>query len=159
MTKSPKTSRASVPSLACTDPPPPTKSPPSYFFRCSVSVLGCCHVWPWLIEFSAVPLSCFTLSRLTIFPGASLLKPEVSFNPLFVAILYFNVWVWKPVKCEPKQITSAARQTQHRSKQITSAARQTQHRSKQITSAARQTQHNRLLPSDKGARGPGHGAG
>ena len=139
------------------------------------------------LEFSTVALSCFTLSRLTIFPGASLLKPEVSFNPLFVAILYFNVWVWKPVKCEPKQttsaarqtqhrskqttsearqtqhrskqITSAARQTQHRSKQITSAARQTQHRSKQTTSAARQTQHNRLLPSDKCARGPGHGAG
>ena len=42
------------------------------------------RVWPWLIEFSAVALSCFTLSRLTVFANASLIKPEVWFSSLFM---------------------------------------------------------------------------
>ena len=60
-------------------------------FTCRVSIR--CHVWPWLIEFSHVVSSCFTISRLTIFPEVSLLKPEDSFSPLFKAILY-SVTKW-----------------------------------------------------------------
>ena len=41
-----------------------------------VSMHGRCHVWPWSSEYSGVVLSCFTLSRLTIFTDVSLLVPE-----------------------------------------------------------------------------------
>ena len=44
---------------------------------------------PWLSEFSGVVLSCFTLSRSTIFTDVSLEKPEDSFK----AILYSVSWV------------------------------------------------------------------
>lgn len=36
-------------------------------FKYHISTLGHCHVWPWLIEFSDVIPSYFTLSRLTVF--------------------------------------------------------------------------------------------
>ena len=45
------------------------------------------HVWPWLSEFSGVAVSCFTLSRSTIFAYISLIKLVGSFKPLFKAIL------------------------------------------------------------------------
>ena len=49
-------------------------------------MLGRCHVWPRLTEFSGAALSCFTLSRLTIFPDVSLIKTaEDSVSPLFKA--------------------------------------------------------------------------
>ena len=58
---------------------------------------GHCHVWPWLMEFSSVTLSCFTLSCWTIFLGVSLINMEDHFNPLFDTILYVMSWVRKLV--------------------------------------------------------------
>ena len=36
-------------------------------FTRRVCMHGRCHAWPWLSEFSSIVLSCFTLSRSTIF--------------------------------------------------------------------------------------------
>ena len=52
-------------------------------------------VKPWLTEFSGVLRSCFTLSRCTVFPDVSLIKPEVSINPVFSTVLYSMSWVRK----------------------------------------------------------------
>ena len=41
----------------------------SHVFHVPVSLHTRCHIWPWLSEFSGVALSCFPLSRLTVFPG------------------------------------------------------------------------------------------
>ena len=65
------------------------------FITCRVSTQGRCRVWLWLIEFSGVALSCFTLSRLTVFPDVLSVQPEDSLNPLFKAILYSVSWVRK----------------------------------------------------------------
>ena len=46
------------------------------FLRCYVSMQGCCHVWPWLGEFTGALSSHFTLSRSTIFRDRSLIKLE-----------------------------------------------------------------------------------
>ena len=46
------------------------------FLRCCVSMQGCCHVWPWLGEFTGALSSHFTLSRSTIFRDRSLIKLE-----------------------------------------------------------------------------------
>ena len=51
----------------------------------------------WLIEFCDVALSCFTLSRLTVFPDVLSIKPEYSLNPLFTEVLYSLSWVRKLV--------------------------------------------------------------
>ena len=47
-------------------------------FRSRVSVHRLCYVRPWLIEFSGVALSSFRLSRFSIVPDVSLIKPEDS---------------------------------------------------------------------------------
>ena len=78
---------------------------------------GCCHAWPWFIEFSSVApscftlslcyfsgciahktwrlvcvaLSCFTLSPSAVFPDVSLIKLEDSFNSLFKAMVYYSM--------------------------------------------------------------------
>ena len=53
-------------------------------FRSRMSLHGLCYVRHWLIEFSGVALSCFRLSRLTVFPDVSLITPEDSIvQPLF----------------------------------------------------------------------------
>ena len=51
---------------------------------------GYCQVWPWLIEFSGVALSCFVLSCLTILPDVLLIiiNPDDVLIPLFKEILY-----------------------------------------------------------------------
>ena len=67
------------------------------FLTCRLSKHGHCCVWPWLIEFSGVAMSCFTLSRFTIFPDVLFVKPEDSLNPLFKAILYSVSWIRKLV--------------------------------------------------------------
>ena len=38
---------------------------------CLVSMLGCCHVRPWLIEFSGVELTYFKVSRSTVLTEVS----------------------------------------------------------------------------------------
>ena len=48
----------------------------SKLFTTCVLTHGHCHVWPWLIEFSGVVLSFFTLSGLPIFTEVSPMKPE-----------------------------------------------------------------------------------
>ena len=58
------------------------------FFTCRDLVHGRCHVWPWLIQFSGVKMSCFTLSRSTTFTEISPIQQEDSPIPLFEAILY-----------------------------------------------------------------------
>ena len=45
-------------------------------FMYLVSMHGHRHVWPWLTEFSSTVRSCFTVSPLSIFPDASLMKLE-----------------------------------------------------------------------------------
>ena len=50
--------------------------------------VGSDHVWPWLIEFSGVALTCFTLARSTVFTEVSPIKSEDSVILLFKAILY-----------------------------------------------------------------------
>ena len=60
------------------------------FLTCHASKQGHCPDWPWLGEFSAVVLSCSTLSRSTAFADVSLIQPEDSFNLLFKAIQYNN---------------------------------------------------------------------
>ena len=68
------------------------------FFTCGVSMHGRCYVCqPCLTDFSGVALSCFTLSRLTVFPDVLSVQPEDSLNPLFKAILYSVSWVKKLV--------------------------------------------------------------
>ena len=71
------------------------------FFTCGVSMHGRCYVWqPCLIDSSGAALSCFTLSRLTVFPAVSLITPEDSFSPLFQAILYSLSWARKHVNSD-----------------------------------------------------------
>ena len=43
---------------------------------CRVSVHGCCHVCPWLIEFSDVVFRCFTLSWWSVFMEVSPIEIE-----------------------------------------------------------------------------------
>ena len=57
-------------------------------FTCRVSMHGRCHVWPRLIEFSGVVLTCFMLSGLDIFTEVSPLNLEDSPKPLFEAIFH-----------------------------------------------------------------------
>ena len=47
---------------------------------------GCCCVWPWLIGFSSLTLSCFTLSSLVILPHETgrLVQPIVQGSSLFI---------------------------------------------------------------------------
>ena len=56
---------------------------------------GCYRAW--VCEFSGVALSCFTLSRSTIFSDVSLIKPEDSLNPFFNAVLFSVLEVRKLV--------------------------------------------------------------
>lgn len=42
------------------------------FSKCRASTRRLCHVWPLMVEFSGVTLSCFTLSRSTVFMALSL---------------------------------------------------------------------------------------
>ena len=69
------------------------------FVTCPVSMHGCCHVCPWLIELSVVVLSCVTLSFWTSFTDVSLIKPKDSFIPLFRAVLYAALWVSPILVC------------------------------------------------------------
>ena len=57
-----------------------------FFCTCCILMHKCCHVWPWLIEFGNVVLSCFTLSCSTTFTEVSPIKLEDSPIPLFKAI-------------------------------------------------------------------------
>ena len=45
-------------------------------FTCRVSLHGRCHICFWLVELTRVVLSCSTLSRQTVLPDVSLIKPE-----------------------------------------------------------------------------------
>ena len=60
----------------------------------------------WLIWTDVAP-SCFTLSRWLFPPNVSLIKPEVSFSPLFKAILYSMSWVRKLVNITPWKVMAA----------------------------------------------------
>ena len=62
--------------------------------------------WLWLTEFSGISLTCFTLSRLTIFTNVSPLKPEISLDPLLTAIFVFSakgreIYEFHALKREP----------------------------------------------------------
>ena len=51
-------------------------------------------------------MSCFTLSRFTIFPDVLFVKPEDSLNPLFKAILYSVSWIRKLVNSKGERETA-----------------------------------------------------
>ena len=81
----------------------------SFFFhvQCRVSINGRCPGWTWLSGFSGVALSCFTLSRWTIFPDVTYLtlhrKPRSAHCSS--QILYSLSCVRKPVSWKPSFIT------------------------------------------------------
>ena len=66
------------------------------FFTCRVSKRERCYVWSWLTESSAV---LHWLFPLTIFPDVSLIKPENSLKPFFMAILWIT-WIGKLVNSQ-----------------------------------------------------------
>ena len=66
------------------------------FFTCRVSMQSCCHVWPWLSEFLGVALlSCFTLSRSTVFADLYAQKRNRRiYFILFNIHLFWASWVF-----------------------------------------------------------------
>lgn len=62
------------------------------FLTCCILRHTRCYVWPWLVEYNDVVMSCFMLSRSTSFAEVSPIKPEDSPTLLFKEILHSVSW-------------------------------------------------------------------
>ena len=75
---------------------------------------GRCHVLAWLNEFSGVVLSCFTLSRYTVWTEVSPIQPEDWPIPQFKGKVYWRSWIRKLVNASslwPLRLSAGALHT------------------------------------------------